>query len=78
MTIRLLLDGLRNTREWLKRNRKEPATDSPASANGAVDIKVISSVLVDSFMELLNWDENCAWPEVRFDAGSFLIQMEQA
>nr|CAG4649282.1 EOG090X04Z9 [Scapholeberis mucronata]SVE93581.1 EOG090X04Z9 [Scapholeberis mucronata] len=61
--LKITPDGLRNTREWLKRNRKEPVTDSQASANGAVDIKVISSVLVDSFMELLNWDENYAWPE---------------
>lgn len=62
----VLLDGLRHTREWLHRNRKE-APQSSTSPTDVSDVRIISSVLVDSFMELLNWDESYSWPEVSLD-----------
>nr|CAG4636962.1 EOG090X04Z9 [Ceriodaphnia reticulata]SVE72900.1 EOG090X04Z9 [Ceriodaphnia reticulata] len=55
--LKITPDGLRNTREWLHRNHKE--TLQPSVTN----IQIIPSVLVDAFMELLNWDENHSWPE---------------
>nr|CAG4650926.1 EOG090X04Z9 [Simocephalus serrulatus]SVE94200.1 EOG090X04Z9 [Simocephalus serrulatus] len=60
--LRITPDGLRHTREWLHRNRKE-APQSSTSPTDVNDVRIISSVLVDSFMELLNWDESYSWPE---------------
>ena len=60
----LLLDGLRNTREWLHRNRKTTVA-SPNSASSSTDtLQAISGILVNSFMELLQWDDQHPWPEV--------------
>ena len=53
-------DGLRHTREWLHRNRKE--TSQSASPTG---VQMIPSILVDAFMELLCWDDSNSWPEVK-------------
>nr|CAG4647001.1 EOG090X04Z9 [Megafenestra aurita]SVE92353.1 EOG090X04Z9 [Megafenestra aurita] len=61
--LKISPDGLRNTREWLHRNRKETPPSSSASPTEVNHVKLISSVLVDSFMELLNWDEAFSWPE---------------
>jgi hypothetical protein len=58
------LDGLRNTRDWLYRNRKTTVA-SPNSASSSTDtLQAISGILVNSFMELLQWDDQNPWPEV--------------
>jgi len=59
--LKITPDGLRNTREWLYRNKKP---SSPESATSSTDsVSVISSLLIDSFMELLMWDLKNPWPE---------------
>nr|CAG4639974.1 EOG090X04Z9 [Daphnia pulex]SVE84834.1 EOG090X04Z9 [Daphnia pulex] len=57
--LKITPDGLRHTREWLHRNRKET---SQSSAN-PTSVQIIPSILVDAFMELLCWDDSHSWPE---------------
>nr|SVE74145.1 EOG090X04Z9 [Daphnia barbata] len=58
--LKITPDGLRNTRSWLHRNRKE---NQPSASPGSNAAQMIPSVLVDAFMELLSWDGSHPWPE---------------
>nr|CAG4638408.1 EOG090X04Z9 [Cyclestheria hislopi] len=68
--LKVTPDGLRNTREWLYRNR---SVQSASAASSSTDtLHGISSILISSFMELLKWDETNPWPEtVAMDEGRF-------
>jgi len=59
--LKITPDGLRNTREWLYRNKKPCGSESATSSTDSVS--VISTLLIDSFMELLKWDHQNPWPE---------------
>nr|SVE75087.1 EOG090X04Z9 [Daphnia dolichocephala] len=61
--LKITPDGLRNTRAWLHRNRKENAQPSASPTNASNTAQMIPSVLVDAFMELLSWDGSHPWPE---------------
>nr|SVE86715.1 EOG090X04Z9 [Daphnia similis] len=58
--LKITPDGLRNTRAWLHRNRKEILSSSASASNY---VQIIPTVLVDAFMELLCWDGSHPWPE---------------
>lgn len=58
------LDGLRNTREWLYRNRQLTNGGSSATSSSTDSVQAISTILVESFMELLRWNGEHPWPEV--------------
>nr|CAG4641646.1 EOG090X04Z9 [Eurycercus lamellatus] len=60
--LKVTPDGLRNTREWLYRNRKLNEA-SGSSTSSSSPHHAISSILVESFMELLTWDGSHPWPE---------------
>jgi len=60
--LKITPDGLRNTRQWLYRNKKPPSSES-ATSSSTDPVNVISSLLIDSFMELLQWDDKNPWPE---------------
>ena len=67
--VSFALDGLRNTREWLLRNEASPNSPSAASSSPGTSIAShsVSVTLINSFMELLKWDDKNPWPEVRVD-----------
>nr|CAG4640812.1 EOG090X04Z9 [Eulimnadia texana] len=56
--LKVTPDGLRSTREWLYRHRVSENKDNPIDP-----VKATATVLVDAFMELLQWDASFAWPE---------------
>ncbi|KZS16414.1 T-complex 11 protein 1-like protein [Daphnia magna] len=58
--LKITPDGLRNTRAWLHRNRKETSASSASASN---NVQIIPSVLVDAFIELLCWEGSHPWPE---------------
>nr|CAG4648622.1 EOG090X04Z9 [Polyphemus pediculus] len=67
--LKITPDGLRNTREWLYRHKMAANPDSASPSN---PVALIPLVLVDSFIELLDWNEENAWPEtVVLDEGRF-------
>lgn len=69
LRFHLYIDGLRNTREWLHRNRSQ--NQQPSASPGVSNVQLISSVLVNAFLELLVWDENHPWPEVSLECDIF-------
>nr|CAG4645489.1 EOG090X04Z9 [Lynceus sp. MCZ IZ 141354] len=52
--LKITPDGLQHTREWLQRHNPESPMDKH---------KAVSQIIVDSFMELLVWDETHPFPE---------------
>lgn len=61
--LKITPDGLRNTREWLYRNRQSTNGGSSATSSSTDSVQAISTILVESFMELLRWNGEHPWPE---------------
>nr|CAG4650110.1 EOG090X04Z9 [Sida crystallina] len=61
--LKITPDGLRNTREWLYRHRVESSSCSGSASSSTDALHAISTILVDAFMELLQWDGKHPWPE---------------
>nr|CAG4647853.1 EOG090X04Z9 [Moina brachiata]SVE92976.1 EOG090X04Z9 [Moina brachiata] len=61
--LKVTPDGLRNTREWLWRNYEALSSELTANNQKPEATAIITSVLIHSFLELLEWDEKNPWPE---------------
>lgn len=59
--LKITPDGLRDTRGWLWRNYESISSEASEKPETPA---VITSVLIRSFLELLEWDDKNPWPEV--------------